>query len=137
MAAELERRGWTAAVPLSNTKDFDILAINRSTHKQVSIQVKTTQYSLKKWVLTKNCETLSAPHIKYVFVALNDLATPEYHIVPSEHVARTVSEDHRNWLARPGIKAQPHKDNGIRNFWDKGNKFRNRWELLDETDPSE
>lgn len=27
VAAELERRGFTAAVPMSNTKDFDILAI--------------------------------------------------------------------------------------------------------------
>ena len=34
VAAELERRGYTAAVPMSNTKDFDILAINRATYKQ-------------------------------------------------------------------------------------------------------
>ncbi len=30
-AGELERRGYTVAVPMSNTKDFDILAINRET----------------------------------------------------------------------------------------------------------
>ena len=37
VAAELERRGFTAAVPMSNTKDFDILAINRETQRQIAI----------------------------------------------------------------------------------------------------
>ena len=44
VAGELERRGFTAAVPMSNTKDFDILAINRETFEQFAIQVKTTMY---------------------------------------------------------------------------------------------
>lgn len=33
VAGELERRGLTVAVPMSNVKDFDILAINRSNYK--------------------------------------------------------------------------------------------------------
>lgn len=56
VAAELERRGYTAAVPMSNTKDFDILAINRETKQQIAIQVKTTQYKHKKWMLNKKAE---------------------------------------------------------------------------------
>ena len=40
VAGELERHGFTVAVPMSNTKDFDILAINRETFKQFAIQVK-------------------------------------------------------------------------------------------------
>lgn len=43
VAAELERRGFTVAVPMSNTKDFDILAINRETNRQVALQVKTNR----------------------------------------------------------------------------------------------
>ena len=38
VAGELERRGFTVAVPMSNVKDFDILAIDRETHKQIAIQ---------------------------------------------------------------------------------------------------
>ena len=34
VAGELERHGFTVAVPMSNTKDFDILVINRVSHKQ-------------------------------------------------------------------------------------------------------
>ena len=74
VAAELERRGFTAAIPMSNTKDFDILAISRTKHSTIAIQVKTTQYKHKRWMLNKKCETLFAPHIKYVLVALNELS---------------------------------------------------------------
>ena len=38
VAGELERRGFTVAVPMSNVKDFDILAINRETYEQFDIQ---------------------------------------------------------------------------------------------------
>ena len=37
VAGELERRGFTVAVPMSNVKDFDILAINRETNEQIAI----------------------------------------------------------------------------------------------------
>ena len=48
VAGELERHGFTAAVPMSNTKDFDILAINRQSYKQYAIQVKTTKKREKR-----------------------------------------------------------------------------------------
>ena len=54
VAGELERHGFTAAVPMSNTKDFDILAINRDNpEKQFAIQVKTTIKKQKEWQLSK------------------------------------------------------------------------------------
>ena len=34
VAGELERHGFTVAIPMSNVKDFDILAINRTTYQQ-------------------------------------------------------------------------------------------------------
>ena len=49
VAGELERRGFTVALPMSNVKDFDILGINRTTQKQCAIQVKTTKNSKKEW----------------------------------------------------------------------------------------
>ena len=58
VAGELERRGYTVAVPMSNVKDFDLLAIERDTHRQIAIQVKTTGYKQKKWTLSKKNETL-------------------------------------------------------------------------------
>ena len=54
VAAELERRGLTASVLMRNTKDFDILAINRETNNQYAIQVKTT--TKRDWILSKKSE---------------------------------------------------------------------------------
>ena len=130
VAGELERRGFTVAVPMSNVKDFDLLAIDRETHKQVAIQVKTTGYKQKKWTLSKKNETLIGDNIFYVFVSLNELDTPEYHIVPSKTVAETIKEFHSNWLNTPGKKGQKRNDTNIRNFFDIEDTYLDRWELL-------
>ena len=89
VAGELERHGFTVAVPMSNVKDFDILAINRVSYKQFAIQVKTASYKTKKWVLGKKSEDLKGDNIFYIFVSLNELDMPNYHIVPSAIVAET------------------------------------------------
>lgn len=130
VAGELERRGFTVAVPMSNVKDFDILAINRETYEQFAIQVKTTGYKQKKWTLSKKNEELVGPNIYYVFVSLNELDAPEYHIVPSAVVAATVKKSHQAWLDTPGKNGQKHNDTNIRNFEDKDDTYLDRWDLL-------
>ena len=130
VAGELERRGFTVAIPMSNVKDFDILAIDRQTCKQFAIQVKTTAYRQKKWTLSQRSETLSGENILYIFVSLNEFDTPEYHIVPSKIVAETIRVDHQHWLSTPGKKGQSHKDTTIRNFADINDIYLNRWDFL-------
>ena len=46
VAAELSRRGVVAALTMSGTDAFDILAVNKA-GRSYSIQVKTTQYEKK------------------------------------------------------------------------------------------
>lgn len=130
VAGELERRGYTVAVPMSNVKDFDLLAIERDTHKQIAIQVKTTGYKQKKWTLSKKNESLVGDSIFYIFVALNELDVPEYHIVPSRIVANTLKKSHQTWLDTPGKNGQQHNDTDIRNFLDSGDTFLDKWDLL-------
>lgn len=130
VAGELERHGFTVAVPMSNVKDFDILAINRSSYKQYAIQVKTTKTKNKSWPLNKKNETLRGDNIFYVFVSLNEMGSPEYHIVPSHVVADTIASEHKKWLDTPGKKGQPHNDNDIRSFSDKGNLYLDKWDYL-------
>lgn len=131
VAGELERRGFTVAVPMSNVKDFDILAINRNTYEQFAIQIKTTGYKQKKWTLAQKNETLVGDNIVYVFVSLNELDTPEYHIVPSKIVAETITKEHQKWLDTPGKNGIKHNDTNIRDFFDKNDIYLNRWDLLD------
>ncbi len=130
VAGELERRGFTVAVPMSNVKDFDILAINRKTFEQVAIQVKTTGYKQKKWTLSKKNEDLQGDHIFYIFVALNEMDTPEYHIVPSKIVAETIKQSHQDWLNSPGKHGQAHNDTSLRNFFDIDDLYLNKWDYL-------
>ena len=130
VAGELERHGYTVAVPMSNTKDFDILAINRETYKQFAIQVKTTSYKQKSWTLSEKNEKLVGDNIIYFFVSLNELDIPEYHIVPSKIVADAIKTEHSIWLDTPGKDGQKHKDNTIRKFQDKEDKYINNWSIL-------
>ncbi len=130
VAGELERHGFTAAVPMSNTKDFDILAINRKTHEQFAIQVKTASGKVKQWRLTSKNEELKGDNIIYFFVALNEMDTPEYHIVPSRTVARLVKKNHSDWLNTPGKNGQQHQENDIRSFYDKDDTYLNNWSCL-------
>ena len=131
VAGELERHGFTVAVPMSNVKDFDILAINRTTYEQFAIQVKTTGYKQKKWTLSRKNETLEGDHIVYFFVSLNELETPENHIVPSKTIAETLKKSHREWLNTPGKHGQAHNDNTVLTFSDKNDVYLNRWDLLE------
>ena len=130
VAGELERHGFTAAIPMSNVKDFDILAINRETYSQYAIQVKTTSYKTKAWTLNEKNERIEGDNIIYFFVSLNELEQPEYHIVPSKIVAKTIRESHAKWLATPGKKGQPHNDNPMRKFDDQDDKYLNNWGCL-------
>ena len=130
VAAELERRGFIVAVPMSNVENFDILAINRKTYKQFAIQVKTTSSKNKRWVLSKKNENIIGDNIFYVFVSLNELETPSYHIVPSKVVAKSILESHKNWLNALGKNGKEHKDNNLRKFTDKEEIYLDNWNLF-------
>jgi len=131
VAGELERHGFTAAIPMSNVKDFDILAINRKTYNQFAIQVKTTSSKKRVWTLGPKNAELMGDNIVYIFVVLNGLDVPEYHIVPSRIVAETITREHQEWLDTPGKNGQKHNDNSIRKFSDADNLYLNRWDYLE------
>ena len=130
VGAELSRRGYVASITLRNTRGIDILASNADATRSVGIQVKTSQGRRKTWILTEKVENDIATNLLFVFVRLNGPDAPEYHIVPRVDVVKYVSEDHKQWLSKPGRKGQAHKDNPVRNFADMDQKYLNRWELL-------
>ena len=131
VAGELERHGFSAAIPMSNVKDFDILAINRVTYKQYAIQVKTTSYKKKEWTLSAKNEKIIGDNIIYFLVSLNELDQPEYHIVPSRVVAEAIREGHAKWLDTPGRQGQAHRDNPIRKYQDNDDRFLDNWSCLE------
>ena len=130
VAAELSRRGYVASLTLRNTRGIDILASNTDATKSVGIQVKANQGSGKEWMLNQKIENDIATNLFFVFIRLNDLADPEYYIVPRVAVARYARENHKRWLNTPGRKGQPHQDTPMRKFADPENKYLGKWELL-------
>jgi hypothetical protein len=82
--------------------------------------------------LTKKAEDLASDNLFYVLVNLkgeNDF--PDFHIVPSTIVAKTIKEGHQAWLDTPGKLGKAHNDNNMRMFGDPDDKYRNRWDLLE------
>ncbi len=131
VAAELERHGFTVAVPMSNVKDFDILAINRDDNsKQYAVQVKTQSGTKREWTLSKKNESMVGDNIIYVFVILNGLDYPKYYIVPSKEVADTIKVSHQKWIHTPGKNGQSHNDNNMRKFVLSDDRYLNNWEIL-------
>lgn len=130
VAAELERRGFTVGVPMSNVKDYDLLCVNQE-GKQFALQVKTTSYGGNKWILTKKNEDIRADNVYYVFVHLHVLDVPSYYIVPSEIVADKVYKSHRDWLKQKGRNGEYHRDNNIRNISFNDDKYLNKWDYLE------
>ncbi len=134
VAAELERHGFSVAVPMSNTPLFDLLAMDRDNpSRQIAIQVKTNAGNSENWILSSKNESIDSENIFYVFVNLNNDETPEYYVVPSAVVAKHIKEGHRNWLNMPGKNGTIHKDNSMRKYWLNPNlkpEYRDAWRLL-------
>lgn len=116
VAAELERNGFTAAVPMSNTKKFDILAINQKNNTKIALQVKTNHTSQKIWTLSQKNETLIGDNIYYVFVCLNYGGAPDYYIMHSSIVAKSIALSHSNWLCGKTKSGKNRNDTNIRKF---------------------
>jgi hypothetical protein len=68
--------------------------------------------------------------IFFVFVCLNDLRSPAFHIVSRREVARYCRESHQQWLKTPGRKGRPHKNNPVRRFEDPEGLYLGKWEAL-------
>jgi hypothetical protein len=131
VAAELSKRGYIATITPRNTHIVDILASSKDGSRTVSIQVKTSSSSLKRWQLGSKNESQHSPNFFYIFVNLNnDDRHPDFHIVESKVVSDIIKRDHEKWLAGKDRNGQPYKDSSIRVFTDENQEYLNNWEIL-------
>jgi hypothetical protein len=144
IAGELCRRGYSAVVTLGNTPNVDILCSNQKGTRFAHIQVKT-------FVPGNRTCSVGLKAMKNVgptfFWVLGGIPPPgshrpfEYYIIPSEEMAKNVSEAHNLWLSTPGKKGQTHQDNKVstvhlppyKSFsgWDISS-YRDRWDLIEQ-----
>lgn len=130
VAAELTRRGYVVSLTSKNTKGIDMLASNEDASKTVGIQVKTKQVGGKGWLLNKGNEDYYSDNLFYVFVDLNGLNQPDYHIVHSKTVADYIRKSHKEWLESPSKSGKIRKDGSMRVFKDEEKKYKDQWDLL-------
>jgi len=142
VAGELCRRGYAAVVTLGNTPNTDILCSNSSGTKFVHIQVKTFVPGNKTCSVGLKAEKNFGENFFWVLAGIpipNTDAVFEYFIIPSVDMARNVSKFHKEWLAAPGKKGQPHKDSAVRavnvppsarSYLWSIERYRNKWEYI-------
>ena len=131
VAGELTRRGYIASITLRNTRGVDILASNEMASRQVGLQVKSNQGNSREWILNRKAEDISEDNLFYVFVNLKtDQERPDFFIVPSRVVAKSVRDGHALWLKEPGKHGQPHNDSNVRKFQDHDGIYLESWSLL-------
>lgn len=129
VAAELSRRGYVAAMTLKNTRGVDLLASRLGGRSAATIQVKSKKGMAGEWTLSIKDERSAGPRHFYVFVALRNLETPEYFVVPSQVVAKRCREHHRQWIRVGKRDGSARKNTTMRSFRpDQGSK--SRWDLL-------
>ena len=116
VSAELERRGFTVAVPMANTINFDLLAVCRETNRQTALQVKTTSFGALKWIISNKDKVIKDKNVYYIFVHLHELDEPEFFIIPSEEIYR-IANNSNSKVITFSIK-------------DEFVKYKNNWQLL-------
>ncbi|MBC7852392.1 MAG: aspartate ammonia-lyase [Pirellulaceae bacterium] len=130
VAAELSRRGYIATLTVRNAKGVDLLVANKFGTRTIAIQVKTSQDSSKYWLLGIDSETLLAENLFYVFVNLNGLEPPKFHIVESQIVADYCRNFHIDWLKGTNKDGSARKNTEMREFRDRTNVYLDAWYRL-------
>ena len=144
IAGELCRRGYSAVVTLGNTPNVDILCSNQKGTRFAHIQVKTFVPGNRTCSVGMKAMKNVGPTFFWVLggIPLAGSNRPfEYYIIPSEAMAKNVSEAHQLWLSTPGKKGQSHQDNTVRTVhlppyksfsnWDIS-PYRDRWDLIEK-----
>ena len=143
IAGELCRRGYSAVVTLGNTPNVDILCSNQKGTRFAHIQVKTFVPGNRTCSVGIKAMKNVGPTFFWVLGGIPTVKSDrpfEYYIIPSEVMAKNVSEAHERWLSTPGKKGQAHQDSNVRTVhlpphksitgWDIS-EYRDRWELIE------
>jgi hypothetical protein len=80
--------------------------------------------------LSNELRDFFAENLLFVFVCLDGLSNPKYHIVPRKDVSRHCRLRHKRWLSTPRRDGTPHKDTSMRRFEDRVGKYLDKGDLL-------
>ena len=120
VVSELLRRGYIGTIAPQGVPNADILVPNIGGARLCSIQVKSRRDigSDGGWHMNVKHESLHSDKLFYCFVDFGKTENkrPKVYVVPSGIVANVVTSSHKQWLADPGKRGQPHRDSKVRRF---------------------
>ena len=111
--SHLLRLNFVAGKAPDNTKDYDLVVLNKDGTSSSPIQVKTT-HKKDGWVLSRKHET-PIKDLIFCFVYMElDTNFTEIYLMDSKVVSENVKLSHSIWLKLPGLKGQKHNDSDMR-----------------------
>ena len=118
-AVELVKRGFIVSPTSRSAMGADLLITDQQCCKAWSVQVKTNSSDVSFWLVSaKSKEAVSATHI-YVFVNVPKKSPPQFYIVPSRTVARSIKTSH----TKSGLWHSYFREK-------KDDRFRDNWKVF-------
>jgi hypothetical protein len=138
----LFQRGLMASLAPPGAPNVDILVLATDESAIASVQVKTRNYGADGgWHMNVKHETIFHDRFFYIFVDLEP-EVPGTFVVPSEVVAKVLTNSYRAWLNAPGKGGKSHREHNLRRMvpswgfevegFSNGwlDEYREKWELL-------
>jgi len=111
--SHLLRLNFIAGKAPDNTKDYDLIVLNKDGTTSSPIQVKTTSQK-SGWILSKKHETpIKGLIFCFVYMDLNSTYS-EIYLIDSKTDSNFIKLGHQIWLKLPGLKGQKHNDGEMR-----------------------
>jgi hypothetical protein len=111
--SHLLRLNFVAGKAPDNTKDYDLIILNKDGTSSSPIQVKTT-FKEMHWLLQEKHEN-PIKNLIFCFVYMSkDCHKNEIFVIDSKVVAYAISTAHKIWLKLPGLKGRKHNDSKMR-----------------------
>ena len=129
--SQLLKMNFVAGLAPENTKDYDLIVLNREGNISFPIQVKTALHTKTSnvssgWILRDKHEN-PIKDLIFCFVRMNlDSRESDIYIVDSEKVAECCRYSHQIWLKFPNRKGEKHKDTNMRMLLHDFDKIRTK-----------
>lgn len=141
VAGQMSLRGWTANLTYKNYPGVDIIGQHPELGENTiaKIQVKSSEYP-SFWVGIKHSQRslmshlIKGPYVLVYFNKINDNVVPEYYILSKQQMIDIINQSDDAWQAKEHKKLSP--DYSIKIYINRDNlcRFRDKWEMLLESD---
>ncbi len=119
-AVELTKRGFIVSPTSRSAMGADLLVTDQKCRKAWSVQVKTNASMANFWLTSAKTKELASPSHVYVFVSVpkNEQRAPEFYVVPSRVVAKTVQT------------SRPRSTGSVWHAYYRQDKYKDNWKLF-------